>query len=374
MKEHYIDLKSLSSKGHVIKKIEDNMMLVTTIKRLATEFDKENMSINHYVYLNDTYQLPLRIDLVIKIDSPGLYLFLGNGHLNFGTPWSDNRRIDDIIEPNYKNRFFHNHIPINEFVHISVIYNLKAMQILINGEERFYSEKEKYMKSKLLKEFNDSGFLFKIACTKRTNLIIKSLKITEYDEVAEIIHKDVDLRKQLLTNEAIEAGQKPKFETCISLLPKEIQEEIIKIDDFLRSLKPMKFKRQIEKHGNKITYLASEFGFSYALYPSNDVVEHSLGWYIITSCKPELWNRKADMMEETLNKLSESSPEFAERMFLNLTECIACREHCAVKTLYGFNDKKKLVCHGRMGFRMFSSDFEDVRIFVRTINELLIDR
>ncbi|OPJ63785.1 hypothetical protein [Clostridium oryzae] len=118
----------------------------------------------------------MRIDLTVKIDSPAFYLFLGNGHINFGTPWSDNRRIDDIIEPNHKNRFFHNHIPMNEFVDISVIYDFKAMQIFISGEERFYSKKEKYMKSKLLKELN----------------------------------------------ETVKPGEKPSFENCISKLPQEL--------------------------------------------------------------------------------------------------------------------------------------------------------
>jgi hypothetical protein len=374
MKKYDINLDSLLSKGHIITETKNEMMLIVIPKRLSTNFDKENMSVNNYVYLPDTYKLPLRIDLTIKIDSPGLYLFLGNGHLNFGTPWSDNRRIDDIIEPNCKIRFFHNHIPMNEFVDISMIYDFKAMQIHINGEERYYSEKEKYMTSKLLKEFNHTGFTFKIACNKRTNLIIKSLSITEYDETAEMNHADISLPVPLKTNQAVAPDQKPQFDTCIALLPKEIKNEIIKTDEFLRSLKPMKFRRQIEKHGNKITYLASDNGFSYGLYPSNDIMYHTLGWYIITNGKPEFWHRKADMMEETLKKLAETLPEFAERMFVNLTECISCSQHCAVKTLYEFNCKKKLACHGLMEFKMCVSDFQDVRVFINSINQLLINK
>jgi hypothetical protein len=242
------------------------------------------------------------------------------------------------------------------------------MQVLINGEERFYSEKEKYMKSKQLKEFNDKGFAFKLASTKCTKLVIKSLNITEYDDTSEIIHSDTNMPKPLIINEAVGIDQKPTFENCISLLPKELQDEIKKTDNFLRSLKPMKFKRQIEKHGNKITYLASDYGFSYGLYPSNDVMYHSLGWYIITSSKPELWHRKADLMEITLNKLSETSPEFAEKMFFNLKECVACYPHCRAKTLYEFKNKKKVACHGLMEFKMCASDFEDVRTFINTIN------
>ena len=145
MKKTNIDLKLLLSKGHVATKTINEVLYITTTKRLSTKFENKNMSLDSYVYTPDTYRLPLRIDLSVKIDSPGLYLLLGNGHLNFGTPWSDNRRIDDIIDPNCKPRFFHNHIPMDEFVDISVIYGFTNMQILINGEERYYSEKEKYM-------------------------------------------------------------------------------------------------------------------------------------------------------------------------------------------------------------------------------------
>ncbi|WP_105615815.1 hypothetical protein [Vallitalea okinawensis] len=372
MKKYNIDFDSILSKGHIVKEIKDDTLHLTTTERLATNFRTDNLDVKSYLYLSNTYKLPLRIDLRLKIDSPGFYLFFGKGHLNFGTPWSDNRRIDDIVQPNYKPRFFHNQIPINEFVNISVIYDLKAMQILINGEERFYSEKEKYMKSKLLKEENEKGFSLKLACDKRSNLVLKSLSITEYDKTAGIIHTNDNLPLPLTRNEAVELGEKPKFESCISLLPRELGNEIVKTDAFLRSLKPLKFKRQIAKHGNKITYLASDYGFSYALYPSNDIMYHSLSWYIITNSKPELWHRKKDMMEATLNKLDKTSPEFAERMFQNLRDCIACCK-CIVKTPYEYKGKKKLSCHGIMDFKMCISDFEDVRTFINTVNELLIE-
>jgi hypothetical protein len=132
----------------------------------------------------------------------------------------------------------------------------------------------------------------------------------------------------------------------------------------------MKFKRQIEKYGNKVTYLAPEYGFSYAIRPSNDVMTHTLSWYIITSSKPELWHRKADRMEETLNLLAETSPELADRMFLNLYECIGCGSQCRVQTLYQFKGKKKAVCHGIMELKMCVPDFEDVRAFISAVSKL----
>lgn len=370
MKTYDIDLGSFLPKSNVITGMKENMLYITTTKRLSIKLDKDYGDVGSYVYLPNMYRLPVRIDLTAKIDTPSLYLFWGNGHINFGTPWSDNRRIDDIADPDKKVRFFHNHIQMGEFVDISVIYDLKVMQILVNGEERYYSEKERYMKSKLFKENNDSGFAFKIACSKRTNLCIKALRITEYDQSAGIVHTAGELPAPAITNEAVEKGQKPDFENSTALLPDEIRDEIIKTDIFLRSLKPMKFKRQIEKYGNKITYLASDHGFSYAIYPSNDIMHHSLSWYIITSGKPETWHRKADLMEVTLKRLSETSPEIARRMFFNLKECVACCP-CIVKTLYEFEDKKKLACHGLMEFKMNTIDFDDVRTFIGTVNTLI---
>jgi len=41
--------------------------------------------------------------------------------------------------------------------------------------------------------------------------------------------------------------------------------------------------------------------------------------------------------------------------------------------LYEFNGKKKLACHGMIEFKMCASDFEDVREFINTVNELLAE-
>jgi hypothetical protein len=58
---------------------------------------------------------------------------------------------------------------------------------------------------------------------------------------------------------------KPTFDSIISKLPDEFKNEIIETDSFLKSLRPMKFKRVIDKNGAKITYVASDFGISYAV-------------------------------------------------------------------------------------------------------------
>jgi hypothetical protein len=345
---------------------------MTTNHAIPTgRFDAEHLSINSYIYLPNKYKFPLRIDMTVKIDAPGLYILLGKGHINFGTLWSDNRRIDDIATPARKTMNYHNHIDMNKFVDISLLYDFKEMQITINGEERYYSKKERYMKFPEFSEMNEDGFELKIACDKLVNLCIKSFSITEYNDSCGIIHSDVELPAAITKNEILVPGEKPNFDKCISLLPAYIQSEVIKTDEYLKSLRLLKFKRQLEKNGNKITYVASSYGFSYAIYLSNDIFDHSLQWYLITKGKPETWHRKADMMEETLNKLANKSPDFAERMFYNLDDCVGCYKNCLAKTQYQLNDKYKQVCHGKLKFTMNTSGFEDVRTFIKEINNLV---
>lgn len=100
MVKHNIDLANFLTKGQVTCEYRDNMLYMTTKRAIPTQrFDLEHLLINSYIYLADKFRLPLRIDLTAKIDAPGLYLLLGKGHINFGTLWSDNRRIDDIASP-----------------------------------------------------------------------------------------------------------------------------------------------------------------------------------------------------------------------------------------------------------------------------------
>lgn len=369
-----INLTGFKTKGHVESEYRDNMLYVTTHRAIPTQrFDREFLSINSYIYLPDKYRLPLRIDITAKIDAPGLYVLLGNGHVNFGTLCTDNRRIDDIVSPTRKVIYFHNDIPMNQFAHITLIYDLKKMQILVDGEERYYSANEKYMKSKAFREANEEGFELKIACDKLVNLCIKSVAITEYSDTCGILHTDKGLPAPKTRNEAISRNDKPTFERCISLLPPIIKEEILGIDEYLRALRPLKFKRQVDKNGSKITYVASDHGVSYALYLSNDIFDHSLQWYLITQGPPDTWHRKADMMEETLNRLYDRSPDFAERMFHNLDDCVGCYKGCLARTVYGFRGKKKAVCHGKLKFEMNPSGFRDVRTFADMINSILME-
>lgn len=369
---HSLDLKDFIPKGQVTCEYREDCFFMTTERAIPTQrFDAEHLSINSYSYLPKRYKLPLRIDMTIKLDAPGFYVLLGSGHVNFGTLWSDNRRIDDIVAPARKTIHYHNYIKMNEFTDISILYDLKQMQIMINGEERYYSTKERYMKAHEFKERNEKGFELKVACDKLVNLCIKSFSVTEYPDTCGILHSDRELPAAVTRNEAIAPGEKPTFEKCISLLSKDIQSEIIIMDEYLKSLKTLKLKRQLEKNGNKITYVASEYGFSYAIYLSNDIFDHSLQCYLITNGKPDTWHRKVDRMEETLSRLAATSPEFAEQMFFSLEDCVGCYKDCLARTPYRLGEKHKAVCHGKLKFRMGTSGFEDVRTFIEEINRIV---
>lgn len=372
MKVHNIEFTRFLSKGQVTCEIKDDLLSMKTNHSIPTErFDAEHLSINSYIYLPDRYRLPLRIDMSVKIDTPGLYLLLGKGHVNFGTPWSDNRRMDDIIAPSRKTMFFHNHVEMNQFTDISLIYDINEMQILIDGEERYYSKKERYMKAPAFRELNENGFEVKIACDKLVELCIKTFTVTEFEDTCGIVPSGKELPAAFTNNKVIMQGEKPAFEECIAFLPKGIQIEIRELDAYLRSLKPLGFKRQIEKHGNKITYIASKYGVSYAIFLSNDIFDHSLQWYLVTNGKPETWHRIADRMEDTLNGIAGKAPDFAERMFYCLEDCVGCYPNCLAKTQYRLGDKQKSVCHGKLKFRMSVNGFADVRTFVNEISSLV---
>jgi hypothetical protein len=368
---HNIDLTEFIPKGQVVCEYKDKLLSLKTNRAIPTQrFDAEHLSINSYIHLPQKYKLPLRIDVRAKIDAPGFYVLFGKGHINFGTMCSDNRRIDDIVAPTRKPINFHNSIALNEFVDISILYDLKEMQILINNEERYYSKKEKYMKSPAFPEMNKEGFELKLACDKLSELWIQSVSITEDQDSCNICHAEGELPAAITKNEAITSGEKVTFEHYISRLPQEIHDEIVKLDVYLKSLKILKFKRQLEKNGNKITYVASDYGVSYAIYLSNDRFDHSLQWYLITNGKAETWHRKADCMEAILDRLDQKEPEVANRLFYSLEDCVGCYKDCLARTKYRFHEKQKTACHGKLKFRMNLDGFDDVRIIINEINLL----
>jgi len=365
MTEHNIKLSALKPYGKVITETRDNTFLMTVAHTNPLNHCKPGIRCVHYAEVPGRFRLPLRIDITVKIDAPSFFVMFGNGHANFGVH-SDNRRLDDICEPQNKINHLNSRIPMNEFTHITLIYDLKEMQILINNGERYYSKREKYMKSTLFKAMNEEGFPLKISCAKRTNAEIQSIRIIEYCDTAGIEHT-LDPED----DKFVPPSEKPDFKSSLSKLSDTLRAAVVDIDEWLRLLRPMKFKRQIGKYGEKITYVASEQGFSYAVHIAGNVLYHTLQWYLLTQGKPETWGRKADRMEDTLNYTAKTDPAFAQRMFNNLYECVGgYSSGCLAKTPYIFAGQKVVACHGKMFFNMNLSEFEDVKRFIEAVNKI----
>jgi hypothetical protein len=375
MKESNIDLTTLNVRG----KVETNLVgeafhVWTTNSITSVAFNLVGDSYKrHSIRLPDKYHIPFRLDMTIMLDFPALILLVGDGHIAFAS--SDNHKIEDIVKPsgkpNQDNCAFDNKFPFGEFVDITVIWNLDEMQILIGGEERFYSCKLPYMKAKNLNELNLEGFEIGLAVSKLSTLSIKSITVTEFDGKAPVIR---GILKELPLQKMIAESPKPTFENIILDLPQEYRNELIEMDNFLKSLKLLKFKRTIDKRSKKITYVASDFGISYVMQVSEDRLSHNFSWYIVSSGKPETWHRKADYMGETLTEIAKSDILLAKRIFYALNDCVNCYgTRCLAKTLYEFNGQKRLTCHGRVMLRMCHEDFQDAREFFRHLTAL-IDR
>lgn len=368
MRAHDIDLTELTPSGKAQVETVDGMLNVWTTHSVTDYLFNLRGDCNkrHNIPLPGEYRLPFRIDMTVKLDYPAFILFVGGGHITFASPGDDNRRIEDIAKPsgkpNQDKDSYDNSLPFGEFVDMSVTYNHDEMQILIGGEERFYSRKMPYMKTK------ENCYPVSIVVAKLSTLTIKSITVTEFDDNAPA-RRGAFMETRLRTS----PEGKPTFESVIAELPEAYQNEINEMDNFLKSLRPLKFKRTIDKNGGKITYTASDFGVSYAVKVFHDKLSQNFGWYIVTNGKPETWHQKADHMQETLEHISKYDPSLAARIFYAVNDCIACYgPHCLAKKAYKFDGQTRLSCHGgRVVLRMCHEDFRDVREFFRYANELM---
>lgn len=315
-----------------------------------------NTAVHSYLEAEGGYRFPLRIDMTVSLDAPGFCVLFGDtGRINFCSTWDDNRRIADISEPPVegKPRFFANQMPLNTSTDISVICNRKSMQILINGEQRYHSTKEKYMKSPAFPELNDAGFPLRLSCLKRTGVTVHSCTVTESETDFEIVKQEY-MPEPVLRNIPLFPGEKPAFDAMIAWLPEEIRMKVIEMDGFLLSYKPIKFRRTLEKNGNKIYYNASTTGASYTIYLSRDMLTHTL--------------RIPTGFEAMLDRLSVEDAVFAQRIFSYLRDCSGCYgPGCGARTPYTFYGKLRQACHGKIEFKMAASEFDDVMRLIRAI-------
>jgi len=365
------DFNKVISKGQVIFETTKDTLIIKDTLFQNTRFYQKEEPISSYVQIPDAFRLPLQIDMTINMDSPALYILLGKGHLNFGS-FMDNRCIGDIAEPDTKTHSFYNQISINKDVNISILYGMDFMQVIVDGETRYFSKKEKYMKSPLFVQANADGFPLKIACDKHTRLCVKKLRITEYDndDFSPLLYDNI-INSQILS---IDKKAKSDFEECLSILSPELANEIRITDDYLRKTKALSIKRKIEGDSKacKINYVSSH-GFSYAIRISENAMNHFFWWYMVSNYKFEgkYMGRKNDLTAETLVRMSQIAPGLTERLFSYYDDCVSCSTNCKVKTIYELNGKKKVACHGKMLMNMNISTLSDARSMIEAICDII---
>ena len=169
------------------------------------------------------------------------------------------------------------------------------------------------------------------------------------------------------------------FDIVLNEFPKQYQNEIKKIDTYLKGMRPLKFKRIVDKKANKITYVASDYGISYMFRMSeDDGFTHNFQWYLVYNGKPETWHRRGDFMEETLNEIAKTDYPLSLRIFNSLKGCPGgdnCYgKRCLARTPYSFDDKKRLTCHGSVFLEHNKSNFQDARDFFRYFNDLVKEK
>lgn len=320
-----------------------------------------------YIELPDKFRLPFRIDMTAKIDSPALILMIGNGYINLNTGGMDNRRMTSIIggetKPNIHK--FDNTVPLNEYFDISVIYGRKAMQLIINGEERYFNKKDIYMKSLSIDADFSDGFGFRLACRKRTEAYIKSLAITEYDSEPDFPELP---KKDFIYSPTLTPTERPTLEECVKDLSPELKECVFSMD---RYFKELKFRQKIEGGypESRITYIIPKV-VSYQIKISHHLMTHRttamLGFYINNSGE-----RTDEFNVRFLSKLEETEPDLAGEIFFRMYElhCSSCRGNhsCNHYNPTEYKGRKKNNCQHIVQFKMIPSDFDDVKKVLNAI-------
>lgn len=375
-------IESFIPYGGVSVNIDNGELHMITNTAVKTVFAYSDTPIKSYIYLLNKFKLPFRIDMTVKIDSPALYLLIGKGHIGFATG-IDNRKITDILGGDFKpnTHLFENDIRMNQYAAISVTYGMKSMWVCIDNELSCISRDDPYIKAlkknEMPGEFND-GFSLALACDKRTQMVLKSFTVTEFED--DKIFEPKEINKINPHPPCLSLSEKPTLEECMQGLEIDLRKEIMYTDGYLLkdTKKRMKFKRKIEGGYpySKITYV-SPLGLSYKINITGATLRHQLNWIRYnTKREQEKYSgyKKADYTNEVLNKLAEESPELSMEIFYRIQECFGCNQDCGYRTVYEYNGKKKASCddiQGGIHFKMFSSDFEDLRKVVKAINDIV---
>lgn len=371
MEKCSVNLREAVSSGRIVVSHNQDVLKMTNLRTLPTErWDKEHLKISEYIELPDKLKMPFVVDMEVMVDAPGFYFLIGDkGHINFATMHDDNRRIDDLVDPKRKIKFYDNRLKINEFNHVRIIYDYDIMKIIINDDTRYESSKERYMQSKNRELIKSEDWQIRLTCDKMTTMQIKNFEVTTYENTSGFYLENLQMPEPITRHMAVPEGEKATFDACIKLLPEEVQQSIRELDEFVKKLKHIKFKRKIDRKGQKISYFAPVQGISYHINLSNELFEHTLQWYLITNGPVETWHRKSNDMEDVIQLLSRKDQHFANRMTNSFVECFGCTPGCLAVTPYSLNKRTINSCHGKLKFHMSQKGIGDVQNFMSGLNE-----
>jgi hypothetical protein len=146
------------------------------------------------------------------------------------------------------------------------------------------------------------------------------------------------------------------FEWYLKSLPNLIRNEAEITNDFLLNEPEIKnvfaFKRTTDKHGN--TNYVSTCGLQYRLMKYEPNGTHLLNWVQ----KPN----RPDYTSEILNEITESSPEFADKLFNSLKSC--GKTTCERNSVVAYKGQSKTTCASSMHFKWTPSEMDEVREYI----------
>ena len=155
----------------------------------------------------------------------------------------------------------------------------------------------------------------------------------------------------------------------LTALTTELQSEIIEMDTFLKSLRPLKFKRTADKR--KINYVSPGYGVSYAILPSVSRPSQHFGWYYLYDKERKTWYRKPDYFIETLTEIARNDPQAAEGIFNAIHACTSCKGNPCSAISYKYGGEEKLACYGRIILGVGHDDFNCAKAFFGRLSSIL---
>ena len=365
MKTHKIPLDQFKPTGQVTSKMENGELVLTAING------------NNRVALPGAYKLPFRVDMTVKANSSDITLLVGKGGISFSgfinTSGGGIRRIDiltgkkETVKCDYENE-----IPLGEYINLSVVYGSKFTWVQVNDNICYVNGKAPYLD--LPKQF-DNGLSLAVRPGKnKVELRVRSFTVTEYEN-------DEPPPPAQVAN----APELSAFEWYIKSLPPHLRDQVIKIDKFLMAdmKRVLKFKKSVDTYGNLV--YASPCGFQFKLRK-----------FILASDAPEpgqllefghmekhepgqmatSWARgsrhSADYTSQVLEKIAETSPDFADKMYNQLQYCsnVKCKGNSKVEYKGGTTQ----TCSSSVIFTWNPADFADIRQMVMAVGEFMEDK